>query len=216
MKIIQNISFTTEEKRYDEPFNVTYTIANKGNSPILLTISSNITNGHLSKGKASIPVNLSPVDNFTSNFLVMGQKSFHLLKYSIEVMTNGNSKVLQRSQNTFMITTKQHPEFIQINKSSDCPLASLNTANCSLYLWKAEALLEFSDVNVTNITLSSAAVLSYVINGSTIEVFIKGDCCVPSTEIQVFDSDFYSVVNSVDFSGGYAVQSIPSKITDQY
>ncbi|XP_062589581.1 uncharacterized protein LOC134251210 [Saccostrea cucullata] len=205
----------TEEKRYDEPFNVTYTITNKGNSPIQLTTTINVTNGNLPDGRPSVHVILSPFDNFTSNFLVKGQMFSPFLKYSIAVMTNGDSKVLQRSEQTVMITTKKHPEFVQINKSSDCPLSALNTGNCSLYLWKTESILRLSGVNVTNITLSSAASLSYVSNDSTIVMAVQGDCCVPSTEIQVFDSDFYSVVKSVDFSGGYAVQSIPSKIADQ-
>lgn len=173
---------------------------------------------------------------------------------------------------------------MHINKSSDCPIASLNTANCSLYSWKADVLLQFSDVNVTNITLSSVALLFYVKNDSRINVSIRyvfslhsilnilenvkmfsfvnlvnknledkvqyarqnglltffmvskeryslaalyineyfkilwvicrGDCCTPSTEVQVFDSDFYSVVQSLDFSGGFTVQSIHSTSKD--
>ncbi|XP_048749167.1 von Willebrand factor A domain-containing protein 7-like isoform X2 [Ostrea edulis] len=204
----------TEEKRYDEPFNITFTITNKGDSPIELTMTINITQGRLTNGDAAIPVSLPPFDNFTSNFPVIGTSSSHTLKYSIGVQKKGDSIDLQRKQNTIMLTHKQHPEFVHINKSSDCPIASLNTANCSLYSWKADVLLQFSDVNVTNITLSSVALLFYVKNDSRINVSIRGDCCTPSTEVQVFDSDFYSVVQSLDFSGGFTVQSIHSTSKD--
>lgn len=57
-----------------------------------------------------------------------------------------------------------------LNRSSDCPPESMNTRNCSLYGWEADAQCVFSGVNITNITLSSTASLDYDIDGSKINI----------------------------------------------
>ncbi|XP_071140493.1 uncharacterized protein [Mytilus edulis] len=190
-----------------------YEVLNRGT--VTDTYQVSISDDHtFVQGITSVEYTLLPGDCANGTFAVKPTTPSVIFSYTISVLIVSTAKIQQSITKKLVVTDVERPDCTVVQTAGVCGVASLNTANCSLYNWTASAEVTFSGTLLESIssTVGMSVKLSHVnitrLSTGPIAVNISGDCCTPSLSINVIDVDGFISQCGLSFGDGQSVQSV--------
>ncbi|CAC5388512.1 unnamed protein product [Mytilus coruscus] len=190
-----------------------YEVLNRGT--VTETYQVSISDDHsFVQGTTTVEYTLHPGNGANGTFAVKPTTPSIIFSYTVSVLIVSTGEIQQSITKKLVVTDVERPDCTVVHTAGICVIASLNTANCSLYNWTASAEVTFSGTLLKSIssTVGMSVELAHVniteLSAGPIAVNISGDCCTPSLYINVIDVDGYISQCDLSFGDGQSVQSV--------
>lgn len=174
--------------RLNEGTNISFSLTNTGDSTaeFIITISDgdttiDVQTGFLQAGQIYEAVVMVTPDSLKSV----------VLRFSVSL--KNYTGVVQSETRRFSVTDTRTADCTVLEYPRTCPVESLNTYNCSKYIWTGLVEVSSSTIRLSEIIVSSEEVVLEYMNltlaNFSLPISVRGSCCVQSVLISILDKD---------------------------